>query len=283
MMTETLAPRWLRPAPMRLVCMLVAFIGVLVLSNVINLAVEGNAVFGLLFGVVTAGLALWFYAVAVRFTERRAVTELEKTGARGVVLSGAGIGLGLFTATILLIAVFGGFSVAGWGSFGGALSFLGLMCATAVTEELLFRGVLFRIVEEMTGTWGALGISAVLFGVIHLLNPGATFWGAIAVAVEAGLMLGSAYIATRSLWLPIGLHLGWNFAASGVFTTITSGGHHSAHGLLDTVMSGPAVLTGGSFGPEGSIFAILVCTVPTVLFLRSARRRGLIRARRVSN
>lgn len=168
---------------------------------------------------------------------------------------------------------------AGWGSFGGAVAALGLMSCVAVAEELVFRGALFRIVEEIAGTWGALVVSGVLFGVLHLVNPHATVWGAVSIAVEAGLLFGAVYAATRSLWLPIGLHLGWNFAEGGIFGTTVSGSAHGPASLLRATVSGPAALTGGEFGPEAGVVAILVCGVPAVLFLRLAAKRGRIHSR----
>jgi membrane protease YdiL (CAAX protease family) len=130
------------------------------------------------------------------------------------------------------------------------LSILGLMASVSIAEELLFRGVLFRIVENLLGTWGALEISGALFGVIHLLNPHATLWGAISIALEAGLMLGAAYAATRTLWAHIGLHFGWNFIQVGVFGGTASGSDHTYTGLFQSISNGPIILTGGAFGPK---------------------------------
>ncbi|MFE2598497.1 CPBP family intramembrane glutamic endopeptidase [Streptomyces sp. NPDC059396] len=271
----TTTRQWLRPAAVRLVLMLVVFAGVNAAAAGLTGA-AGNSFWTLPLGVVIAALALWAYIRAVRFTERRSADELRVADARAGLVHGTGWGVLLFTVTIGVIALFGGYRTAGWGSFVGFLAVLGLMCAVAVTEELLFRGVLFRIVEELAGTWGALAISAALFGLLHLINPNATFWGGLAIAVEAGLMFGAAYAATRSLWVPIGVHLGWNTAELGIFGTTVSGNDDTLVGLVHSTMSGPGALTGGAFGPEASIVAVLVCAVPTVLFLRAARRDGRI-------
>ena len=83
--------------------------------------------------------------------------------------------------------------------------------------------MLFRIIEERTGTWIALALTGVVFGAIHLANPDATLWGTTAIAIEAGFMLAACYAATRNLWVPIGLHFGWNFAAGGIFSVVVSG------------------------------------------------------------
>ncbi|MBB2923001.1 CPBP family intramembrane glutamic endopeptidase [Cellulomonas cellasea] len=238
-------------------------------------AVEGSWLLTLLLGALTAGLALAGYAWVVRRTERRAPTEVGGAGAGSATGRGVLLGVLMFGLVIACIALTGGYQVDGWGSVTVATGLIGFTAAAAVTEELAFRGVLFRVVEERAGTWGALALTAVLFGAMHLANPDATIWGAVAIAIEAGGMLGAAYAATRTLWLPIGLHAGWNVAAAGIFGTEVSGSD-APQGLLEGVTSGPVLLSGGAFGPEGSLFAVLAGAALTVVFLRLAHRRGRI-------
>lgn len=92
-------------------------------------------------------------------------------------------------------------------------------------------------------------------------------------------MLAAAYAATRNLWVPIGLHFGWNFAAAGIFSTEVSG-NDTPQGLLDTVTSGPTWVTGGAFGPEGSVYTVLFGVLITLGFLWLAHRRGNLVPRR---
>ncbi|TDD93003.1 CPBP family intramembrane metalloprotease [Actinomadura darangshiensis] len=255
----------------------------LVVNSVIaavNGAADATPLTALIAGVAAGGLALAAYTGLVRFLEgRRSPQELAPAQARLGLYRGIALGLGLFAATIALVAMVGGYHVHGWGSIGGALTTLGVMTGVSVVEELTFRGALFRVLEEKAGTWGALAVSGLAFGGLHLVNEDATLWGALAIAIEAGLMFGAVYAATRSLWLPIGLHLGWNMAEQGIFGTSVSGSGTGSGGLLDASVTGPQALTGGDFGPEASIFAILVCLVPTVLFLRAAKRRNRIHTR----
>ena len=268
-MTKTSAPpRWLRPIGVRLVALLVVFA---VVDGLVASLIPANPVGGLLVGLAAAAAALFVYARLVGWLERREVPEVGRSALRSQLPRGVGIGIGLFALTILLIFVSNGYRVQGWGSVGDMIATFGLMAGVATAEELLFRGVLYRIVEEWAGTVVALTVSAVLFGGLHLLNPGATVWGALAIAAEAGVMLGAAYAVTRSLWLPIGLHLGWNFAESGIFGTTVSGSDGTAGGLLRGAAHGPAIISGGDFGPEASIFAILVCVAAAVVLLRKAR------------
>ena len=198
---------------MRLVKQFLAVAAIAFIGNQGIAAVRGNPWLTLAVGVVTAVLAIVVYAWVVRRTERRAPTEVARSGAVRRLSAGVLIGVAMFSAVIVNIAFLGGYHVHGWGSVTGALALLGFMAAAAVTEELLFRGVLFRIIEERTGTWIALLLTGSVFGLIHLANPAATLWGAIAIAIEAGFMLAACYAATRNLWVPIGVHFGWNFAA----------------------------------------------------------------------
>ncbi|MEU5251956.1 CPBP family intramembrane glutamic endopeptidase [Streptomyces longwoodensis] len=242
-------------------------------------AVQGDPWLSLLLGGLTVVLAVAVYRWVVGRTERRPVTELAREGARSAVLRGVLLGVAMFGCVIANIAFLGDYEVHGFGSTGGAVALAGFMAGAAVTEELMFRGLLLRLVERRLGTYAALVLSSVLFGAAHLLNEDATLLGAVAIAVEAGGMLGAAYAATRSLWLPIGLHFGWNFAEAGIFGTEVSG-NGDTHGLLDSSTSGATLVTGGTFGPEASVYAMLFGALLTVAFLGLARRRGTVVPRR---
>ncbi|MFD6948775.1 CAAX protease [Nocardiopsis sp. TSRI0078] len=258
---------------MRLVWQFLAVAVVALIGGQSLAAVQGNLWLTLAIGVLTAVLSVLVYGWVVRRTERREVTEIARKGVVSATGLGTLIGVALFGLVIANIAFLGFYEVNGLGSVTGAVGLLGFMAAVAVSEELMWRGVLFRIVEEWTGTWIALVLTGVLFGLAHLLNPHASMWGAIAIAIEAGGMLTAAYVATRNLWLPIGLHFGWNLAGSAIFSTDVSG-NNTPQGLLDTALSGPMLITGGDFGPEGSLYSVLFCTLATIVLLWTAHRRG---------
>lgn len=264
---------------MRVVWQLLTIVAVWMIGGQCVAAVDGNPWLTLVLGLLVAVLAVPAYRWVVARTEHRAVTELASEGARAATGRGALIGLALFGAVVVNLAFSGNYHVDGFGSVTGAMGLIGFMAAAAMTEELLFRGVLFRIIEERGGTWLSLTLTGALFGLMHLLNPNASLWGAIAIAVEAGGMLAAAYAATRTLWLPIGVHFGWNFAASGIFSTEVSG-NDTAQGLLDSSTSGSHLLTGGDFGPEGSLYAVLFGAMLTAAFMWLAHRRGRVVPRR---
>ncbi|NLU74936.1 CPBP family intramembrane metalloprotease [Streptomyces sp. HNM0575] len=264
---------------MRLVWQLAAVAAVAFIGGRSVAAVQGNPWLTLVLGTLTAVLSVAVYRKVVRRTEQRPVTELAREGAVSAAGRGLLTGAAIFGAVIANLAFLGSYEVKGAGSATGAVGLIGFMAAAAATEELIFRGVLFRIIEERTGTWIALTLTGVLFGMVHLFNPHADLWGAVAIAIEAGAMLAAAYAATRSLWLPIGLHFGWNFAASAIFSTEVSG-NGTPQGLLDASTSGPVLITGGDFGPEGSVYSVLFGVLATAVFLRLAHRRGRLLPRR---
>jgi uncharacterized protein len=191
------------------------------------------------------------------------------------LLTGLAIGSALFCTVILELSALGDYRIASvnfsWALGAAAL----LLFASAALEELLMRGALFRLLSEWGGTWFALGLSALIFGLLHSFNPGATWVSTVAIALEAGILLAAAYVATGNVWLPIGLHFGWNFCEGPIFGTALSGGT-TQHPLFTARITGAAFLTGGSFGPEAGLAAVVTCLGAAVIFLRYAWRRNLI-------
>lgn len=152
---------------------------------------------------------------------------------------------------------------------------LGVHLLVALVEEGIFRGIIFRLLERTLGTWIAIILSAILFGLMHIMNPGATLFGATAIALEAGIMLGAAYILTRNLWLAVGIHWAWNFF-EGPFFGSTVSGIGSAKTFIASTTSGPSIWTGGTFGPEAGVVALLVCLVAGAILLTLAVQRKQI-------
>jgi membrane protease YdiL (CAAX protease family) len=187
---------------------------------------------------------------------------------------GAGIliGAGLFSLVIAMLAVLGYYQVTGFNPWTVLVPAFALSVISGVVEELLFRGILFRILAGWLGVWISLFVSALVFGLLHLANPNASLWAGIAIAIEAGILLGVAFVLTGRLWLAIGIHFAWNFTQGGIFGMAVSG--NESAGLLQGVLNGPPLLTGGSFGPEASILAVAACLTASAVMLRIAFRRG---------
>ncbi|MEO7103404.1 MAG: CPBP family intramembrane glutamic endopeptidase [Gemmatimonadaceae bacterium] len=226
------------------------------------------------FEVVGAVVIAAAYMIYVRLVERRPVRELALRGAPAEFGAGFLLGAALFTITIGIIWALGDYEIVGVNHWTAILSPLGFALAAGVLEEILFRGVIFRITEEWLGSWGALAVSSILFGAAHLANPHATLTSALAIALEAGVLLGAAFMLTRRLWLPIGLHAAWNFTQSGIFGAPVSG--TVPHGLFVSTLSGPTWATGGGFGPEASLPAVLVALSGVWLVVYVARTGRLV-------
>jgi membrane protease YdiL (CAAX protease family) len=230
-----------------------------------------NVVLFTLLAVPTAYAAYWWY---VRVVEERRPTEIFLARSGQELGLGILLGTGLFSATIGIIAAFGYYHVTGTNKWEVVIDSLTLAVMSGFLEELIARGIIFRILEEWLGTWIALALSALLFGALHLGNPHATVTSAIAIALEAGLLLGACYMFSRRLWLAVGLHLAWNFAQGGIFGVAVSG--TTANGILRSTLTGPDILSGGAFGAEASVIAVVVCVSAFLVILMRARRMGRI-------
>ncbi len=226
----------------------------------------------LLADCIVAGGSLGMYWLFMRFVERRPFTDFARAdGARELAL-GMAIGAGAMALTVAVIALLGGYRIADIRLPAALIGVLGISIQSAVMEEIVLRGLIFRLTERWLGSWIALAISAALFGALHLGNDNASPFAALAIAVEAGVLLAALYMLTRRLWAVIGLHFAWNFAQGGIFGIAVSG--NAMEGVIDPVITGPALLTGGAFGVEASLPAILICTAIGAVCLWLAARRG---------
>ena len=218
-------------------------------------------------------LMIGVYVLLVRWLERRKTPELSLRRGIPLLLAGLVLAFLMFAAVYAVLWLHGNASWLGFTGTGGVIVMTAMALMSGVGEELIFRGGVFRVLEDSLGTAFALILSGVLFGALHLVNPHATLFGGAAIALEAGVLLGAAYAATRNLWLPIGLHIGWNFTEGGVFGAAVSGGG-AGHGIFNMPLTGPELLTGGAFGPEASVVALVVCTAVGLYFVLCTIRRG---------
>lgn len=223
--------------------------------------------------IVLGLAAIGVYVAWGRLIERRAVTELSTPGLGREWAIGALCGAGLYIASAVVLMVLGIYKVEGFNPLLFLLPNLAMAIKSGIFEELIFRGVLFRSTEAMFGSWVGIVVSSLAFGLLHLLNPGAMLGGAVYISIEAGLLLSAAYLVTRRLWICMGFHMAWNYFQSAVFSGVVSGGV-SDPGLLKAIIKGPEALTGGSFGMEHSVVALVLCTTTGVILLLIAIRRG---------
>jgi membrane protease YdiL (CAAX protease family) len=272
-------PLWKRIVRFPLVAMLIA-IAIYILSFGAVVAI-GQATLkslskldrGLIIDVAGMVAMVLAYKFAISRLGEIKRDDLRADGAVRQSAIGLGYGAGLFSFVVAVAAVLGVYRIVGPGDFsdlGPALIAAGLF--PAISEEMLFRGILFRWIEEFGGSWTALILTSALFGAGHLTNPHASGIAAFGIAMEAGLMLGAAYMLTRSLWLPMGIHAAWNLAQGEVFDIPVSG--TAVHGVVDARLQGAPLLTGNGFGLEASLIAIVIATAFGVWMLIRAIRAG---------
>ncbi len=197
------------------------------------------------------------YRRLIEAVEQRRPDELGTATAARDLASGVATGIGLFALVYAILWLLGAVRFRALMGTSGVAAAFAVALASAVGEEIVFRGVVFRLLQGRLGTGAALLLSAAAFALIHAGNRGATWVSTLSVALESGVLLALAYAASRALWLPIGLHFGWNFTEGGIFGAAVSGGRYT--GVIAAPLSGPALLTGGAFGPEASIAALGVC------------------------
>jgi membrane protease YdiL (CAAX protease family) len=221
--------------------------------------------------LLAALLCVGGYAWYLRKIEGRALTELSGPGVGRELGLGVALGALMFLAIIGVLAACGSYRFTGAGSWTAMIKPFAEMVVVALVEEILFRGVLFRLTERALGTWIALAVSSVLFALAHLPNEGITALS-VGITALAGAMFAAAYMATRRLWLAIGLHFAWNFMSDGVFSLPTSG--NAAKGFLQGQLSGPEWLAGGAYGVEASSVTLVAVGLAAALLLRHAIRSG---------
>lgn len=196
-----------------------------------------------------------FYWVYVSLFEGRPVSELSYGSLLSQTALGLFLGLVFISIIMLIISLLGSYKISGLNPERLLAPIILMAIQAGILEEILTRGVLFRIVEDGLGTWLSVLISALIFGFLHIWNQNATVFSSFSIAITAGVILALFYVLTRKLWVPIGIHIAWNFTLGGIYNAPVSG--NQPRGLLDSELSGHELITGGAFGPEASIVTII--------------------------
>jgi membrane protease YdiL (CAAX protease family) len=212
------------------------------------------------------------YFLFVRWIERRPILEFSRSGAWKELGIGWTIGFALMTTVTILLWIFGFYEVSTVSAVVVLVRPFFDSLFAGFFEEIAFRGVIFRIIDKSLGSWLAIAISALIFGFAHAFNPNASLFSSVAIALEAGILLSTAYLFTQRLWMVIGIHSAWNFTLGGIYGITVSG--QEVEGLFQSTIKGPELFTGGEFGAETSIFAIIICLLMGLFFLWKAHQRG---------
>ncbi|WP_152398997.1 CPBP family intramembrane glutamic endopeptidase [Paenibacillus cellulositrophicus] len=256
-----------------IVWMIAGAIGIVLINMIFQqLTEQGEGIVSLIFTLVMGFLALLVYKLTLTYLARRSTPEISRNRA------GIESVLGMLTGTIfiagsaIMIIALGGYSFQ-WASSADTSSVLIASIESAlggaIVEELIFRGLMLQAIDKLGGKPLALAVTSLFFGVAHLGNPGATLWSGFAIALEAGVLLGSAFLWRRNLWFAIGLHFAWN-AIEGLLGIPVSG--HPATGLFTVKVHGAALLTGGNFGLETSIVPVVISLLISIPMLIGAAR-----------
>jgi len=273
-------PLWRRIFDFPLVALLVAII-VFVAASALGIAIGkafesmGQPQRTIVRAIISIALVLAAYKfILVKLGERPRDDLSGKDALKNLGL-GLLIGFGLMAAAVAVAAIAGAYTIVGKGDASRLiLELVTVAILPGFMEEMAFRGILFRWLEEFGGSWAALAITSALFGLAHIFNPNATWFSSFAIAVEAGVLLGGAYMLTRSLWLPMGLHAAWNFTQGEIFDVPVSG--IDEHGLVQAKLTGPPLLSGGTFGLEASVIALTIATAAGAWLVYLAVRKGYI-------
>jgi len=215
-----------------------------------------TALLGSILMIIGATIGIFAYTNIV---EGRPALELSPKHAITEIILGLLLGVLIFSTVVLTMYLVGILKFEGINTASNLTNFLPELLIAGFIEEYIFRGIIFKLSEELLGTWVAIVIQAALFGLIHGSNPNATAFSTFAIAIEAGILLVAIYMLTRRLWMAIGLHFAWNWIQGPFFGIPVSG--IDVNGFFETSVSGPEILTGGAFGAEASIIAVIICTL----------------------
>ena len=216
--------------------------------------------------VLASAGVLALYALWWKWTEKRKAADLPMRRLAGDTALGFGVGILFFVLVTGCIALLGGYRIGSvtW-DWNALIQNLFMFLVVGVGEEVLFRGIVFRMIDDRWGTPIGLAVSALIFGFIHITNSNATVWSSLAIAIEAGLLLAAAYKWSGTLWLPIGIHWAWNYFQGPIFGFAVSG--NDTPSLINPVLQGSDWLTGGAFGAEASLPAFILGLSLAIMFM----------------
>jgi membrane protease YdiL (CAAX protease family) len=257
-------------------------LGAFFIAAVIAQAIAGRhslvleVIFRSLLTLLLIGAYVWLITIAdnVRGHRVAALGLPWIEGWRKQFVTGCLVGLVSTVLAVLPIAIWGNSSFRihlGFRLLPRDAAVLVVLLFGALAEELMFRGYPFQHLEEGIGAAGAITVFSVLFGAVHLANPGASLWGLINT-VLIGILLAIAYLRTRALWLPWGIHFGWN-TTLGFLCGLPVSGVRLFNVVVRTSTSGPRWMTGGSYGVEASATGTVAVLIGLVIVWKLPVRR----------
>ena len=213
------------------------------------------------------------YYFLFKFYEKRAISEFSPKYMIKEIFAGLGTGVMLISLIIFILFLLGYYEVLAVNDF--SIFFLPLISLTlmALFEEIIFRGIFYRILEKWLGTNIALIVPSLIFGIVHITNENATILGVIGATI-GGLLVSIMFTYTKRLWIPFSFHLGWNFTQL-IYGSNLSGMDEFGV-LFRSQLEGPKLLIGSKFGIEDSIFALIFTLALFIVIYYKTNKKGFI-------
>ena len=252
-----------------LIMVFLSIVPLVISKDLVESDVVGQAV---MFAATILTAFIWSrYIYRERF-ERIGVSFFCSSGWRdllwGIFYGGVSVAAGF-----MICYLWGVISVDSTGYPSDFLIYLGVMVMVAISEELLCRGYVMRRFAKVYGNAWAIVISSAIFMAMHMFNDSLTTIAFLNLFL-AGVLFGVAYMVTKSLWLPIGMHFAWNFVQGPVLGYSVSG---SVTGSVvhQTTATGPEWISGGAFGFEGSLLCSAIVLILTLILYMFHRKEGV--------
>jgi len=227
----------------------------------------------LIVAVAEAFIAVTGYIFIFSLYDKRRIDELSGALFIENALIGFLTGMILQSLFILIIYLAGTFLVIHVNPVSVLISPFAFALTAGFVAEIILIGIVYRLLEQQTGTSIALLAFIILFTVLHVNVKGATIISVGATAMQAGLMLPAVFVFSRNLWLPVFLHVGWDFAEPGIFGGINPSSSLT-QGLLTSKIAGNSLLTGGETGPQDSLSSLVLCLALGSVFLLLAKQKN---------
>ncbi|NOY49531.1 MAG: CPBP family intramembrane metalloprotease [Chlorobi bacterium] len=251
------------------VCLLIPAIAkFLVFTPIFSLISTEKEINKSIVALLTSAVIVLSYYYFFLIVEKRKIPDLNLKQLPSALLFGSAIGFGIISLVIGILYLMGNYSVYSVNSMSVLLQPFLLFLVMGVFEEIIFRGIIFRIIEEFWGIRSALLISSFLFGFTHFSNSGFNYFSGIAISLHLGLLTAIVFSIYRNIWYPVFLHVSWNMAF--VIYGVTVSGANDIPSYMNASLTGPTIISGGLFGPENSILTIIISLV-VFLFLYSKK------------
>ncbi|WP_281846499.1 CPBP family intramembrane glutamic endopeptidase [Olleya namhaensis] len=213
---------------------------------------------------ISVAVLLCTYYYLFQLYEKRKISELSKKNLLTELLGGFTLGFSILSLVILVLYLFDFYQVISFSGFSYFLAPFSFLVIAALMEEIFFRAILYRILENWIGTYITLFVISILFELPHIFNDNVTILSVV-LGLLFGFVHGIMFTYTKRIWLPFAFHLGWNFAQP--FYGSNLSGIDDVGTILNADFNGPDLITGSAYGIEDSILSIGFLLVICIFFL----------------